>query len=583
MGEFITVEKQREALAGLSPEQKKFTINSLMAKGHELEGLNAKFEFGEAIKNVPSSAWEYGKNIVGALTNPLQTAKAMGDLARGGLRKATQAMGIKLAEGGITGTAKEQELFDAVIDGVVERYGGKEKILNTLEKDPVGVLADISAIISLGGGVVKGAGLATKGIGKTLVATERVADKAKNLLRKPHERIEPFYDAIKSGPEKVAAAGEKISEVGGKIIKAGHKLDPMQAIFPSATAAARKINKHLFYGARQKFMGKATGLIGSKGEKITKTTQLAGKTKRIEGRDIIIPKTVETYLAEIGVHGTPDQMHSQVTKIQLQTQDKVDALLRSVPGTHRSKSATRFLEELQGAYGKVKKGEFIPMKNMSQDMEKILGDIQGLLQKSKTPGGMTLTELNKVKRLGDQILNIYDRSGSVKAGIKAEKLSGLRSSIRGHIENIAKKNGIPDIQKLNKQTQVNLLTRKHLEDMMGLVDERSAVGDQIIFLMGLTGTVATGGIAPLVGAGSVVLGREVLRQPRIRSFIATRMTLLMENEFKTLERGADIATGVRNKKFWDIIRRERKLIQNAFPEIRVAGKIQEKAKEVENK
>ena len=335
------------------------------------------------------------------------------------------------------------------------------------------------------------------------------------------------------------------------------------------------------------------------------------------GRDIVIPKKVETWLGEHGIHGTPSEMHSQVTKIQFQTQDKVDDLLRSVSGTHRSKSATRFLEELRNAYGKVvddivtgtdvtkktstivdrrgnpiqvvkdvdvpykhKEPVFVPMKNMSQEMEQRLGEINELLLKSKTEG-LTLTELNKTKRIGDQILNIYDRSGDVKAGITAEKLSGLRSSVRGHIETIAKKNGIPDIKELNKQTQVSLLTRKHFEDIIGTVDARSAIGDQIIFLMGLTGTVATGGVAPLVGAGAVVGGREIARLPRVRTFIGTRMSLLMEDDFKTLKRG--VTTGVKNRKFWDIVRKERKLLQGAFPELRIAGKIQEKAKEVESK
>ena len=140
---------------------------------------------------------------------------------------------------------------------------------------------------------------------------------------------------------------------------------------------------------------------------------------------------------------------------------------------------------------------------------------------------------------------------------------------KGFIENAANENGIPDIKELNQQTQMALLVKHHLGEMLSKTETRSAMGDQLILLMGLTGTVATGIGAPMMGALAVVGGREIARLPRVRTFMSNRMRLLADGEYKELLRG--IQTGKKSKEFFKIVRREKANLHKMFPELKAAG------------
>lgn len=90
--------------------------------------------------NIPQSAWEYTKNMAHGLAHPFQTATVLGQLLAGGAEK---AMGQE---------TERTKMFNAAAEGFKQRYGGYENFMKTVEKDPVGTLGDISALISLGAG-----------------------------------------------------------------------------------------------------------------------------------------------------------------------------------------------------------------------------------------------------------------------------------------------------------------------------------------------------------------------------------------------------------------------------------------------
>ena len=96
-------------------------------------GEPIKDEFREAvvksIPNIPKSGVQFVKDIVTPLLHPVKTAKAIGNLAVG------------IAEKAIPGEQEKEKFANEFGDFLKDRYGSTESILETIEKDPVGVLA----------------------------------------------------------------------------------------------------------------------------------------------------------------------------------------------------------------------------------------------------------------------------------------------------------------------------------------------------------------------------------------------------------------------------------------------------------
>jgi hypothetical protein len=81
---------------------------------------------GEVLTNIPSSAYKYAEDLLTPILSPIDTASA-------------------LYEAGPSGIAK------AVVQHYVERYGDLDKAMETIKRDPVGAVADVSGI----GGLVR--------------------------------------------------------------------------------------------------------------------------------------------------------------------------------------------------------------------------------------------------------------------------------------------------------------------------------------------------------------------------------------------------------------------------------------------
>ena len=100
---------------------------------------------GGFVGNVFGSGAHLIGGVASAVLHPIQTTKALGSIALGGVQKA------------IPGRQKSEDSFDALISFFKERYGSVEALGETLYKDPVGALADLSVVAG-------GAGLAAKGL-----------------------------------------------------------------------------------------------------------------------------------------------------------------------------------------------------------------------------------------------------------------------------------------------------------------------------------------------------------------------------------------------------------------------------------
>ena len=138
-----------------------------------------------ALKNVPSSALELGKNIITPIIKPVQTAKDIYSLGK-------SIVGVIQP-----GEQGNEETARAVGQFLANRYGSLNAIKNTFANDPVGILADVSILFTGGGSLaartpgmignvgqkIKTVGQAIDPITKTGQAVGKVGGYAgKNLL-----------------------------------------------------------------------------------------------------------------------------------------------------------------------------------------------------------------------------------------------------------------------------------------------------------------------------------------------------------------------------------------------------------------
>ena len=100
---------------------------------------SAGASLGKAISNVPSSAYQLGKNLAQPVIHPIDTLEGFKNLGLGLLEKA----GIKDSTG-------HTKYADALGQYFVNRYGSLENLKRTFEQDPVGLAADHSSFFTGG-------------------------------------------------------------------------------------------------------------------------------------------------------------------------------------------------------------------------------------------------------------------------------------------------------------------------------------------------------------------------------------------------------------------------------------------------
>lgn len=100
----------------------------------------------EAVSNIPSSAMQYGSDIVSAVTSPIETAKTVVDLGAGVLQEILPESVVQF----IGEEPRSRALAQQVGKMLVDRYGDVNSAKETIAKDPVGVLGDISSVLGIG-------------------------------------------------------------------------------------------------------------------------------------------------------------------------------------------------------------------------------------------------------------------------------------------------------------------------------------------------------------------------------------------------------------------------------------------------
>lgn len=561
MGEFITTRKLKE-LVDSAPEgmDAKVLTRSLLDRGHEIEGLNSSFSGLEAVKNVPDSLLEFGKNIASALVSPLKTINALSSMAKGGIRSALEGVNIDLPEGDVAtnlakqipegtpfreqlegalqasplgglgfGDEKDEVVFGSIVEAMTDRYGSGERALETIERDPVGFLADVSAVMT--GGSTLGAKVAatsqrTGGLARVLEGTAKAGRAA--------------------DPVNIAGA------IGGQAAKQIRRVNELTGF-----------NKTMReFAARQ--MSDVIDLTRDKGARLAE--------------DLGMTSNPSSFLNKHNVSGTPEQMLSQLTEIWQTSKAVVDERLSKVPGTFKHADAQVILTELSEVLGK--------QDNLSQASLANFEKLQDLATKHANEG-LTLVEMNDLKRTvsNADIINIFKQSSGVKEGLKAKEIGNALKSVKRLVEDEASKAKIPRIRELNRETQRGKALADIVERRIRAGRRKSTWTDRIsgmlIYGVGATGASVTGTIAPLLGASAIATGLHWLRNPKVKSYMANRVLYMADGDFQLLQ--SFLETGKVTPQIQRILNREKSLLRKAVPELRLAGAAQRTAEKENNK
>jgi hypothetical protein len=137
----------------------------------------------KAVHNLPSSAMNFGENIAGAVSHPIDTLEGLGKLVIGGIQSIP---GATVDKNGFFGDYRP--VADKVGAFYKDRYGSMDGFKYALGSDPVGVLSDLSAVLGIGAG----------GLGKVAeIANIPELTKAVNMFSKASEITNPINAVVK--------------------------------------------------------------------------------------------------------------------------------------------------------------------------------------------------------------------------------------------------------------------------------------------------------------------------------------------------------------------------------------------------
>lgn len=119
---------------------------------------------GAALSNLPRGAGEFYGELAGAVTSPVQTAKSLGQLALGAMRRANPLL-ARASDALYKPEFAEQSdaAFNAAVDHYTNTYGSWENAKRYIAENPVHFLADVSMLFGGGAAAARGAGMTRTG------------------------------------------------------------------------------------------------------------------------------------------------------------------------------------------------------------------------------------------------------------------------------------------------------------------------------------------------------------------------------------------------------------------------------------
>lgn len=142
---------------------------------------------GQAVVNTPASAGRMVSGLYEAVTSPVQTVSGLMDAAAGGLQNVlpkSVTNFINQFETNPEAAQRAMTAANAVGGAMKERYGTLEGIKQTIATDPVGVVGDLSTLLTGAGMAVRGPAMVAGAVATKLPAAGRVASTMSNVADK---------------------------------------------------------------------------------------------------------------------------------------------------------------------------------------------------------------------------------------------------------------------------------------------------------------------------------------------------------------------------------------------------------------
>lgn len=155
---------------------------------------------GKTVANIPSSAANLGKNLYQIVRHPLNTINNIGAVGAGAIQAGSEALFGSDPNVQKTQTQLENDqAFNSAKDYFVNRFGGMDKIKQTIVNDPVGFATDFATILEGGGGVLKDAGAVSK---------VDALSTAGRTISKVGEAVNPIRQAVPLATKTVSGVGD---------------------------------------------------------------------------------------------------------------------------------------------------------------------------------------------------------------------------------------------------------------------------------------------------------------------------------------------------------------------------------------
>lgn len=173
----------------------------------------------QAIRNLPSSLGQMAQDIYQVVTSPVQTTKAILDVAAGTLQNILP----KSVVDAIGPDPASQAAARQVAQFYANRYGGTENLKQTIAKDPAGFLADVSTVLTGGAGLTRATGTT---VGKVAPTAGRATTTAADVISKTASYVDPLSATVKATS---AGLGTVLPGILGMTTGAG--MQPVQEAF----------------------------------------------------------------------------------------------------------------------------------------------------------------------------------------------------------------------------------------------------------------------------------------------------------------------------------------------------------------
>jgi len=440
-------------------------------------------DVAKTIGNIPKSGFMLTKDIWTAISNPIDTAKTIKTLVEGASANLAQATlentewGQKIIEvanqsridRGLPELERDEEgkykvpeteasaIADQVGAYYRDRYGSWDNMKESLVEDPVGVLGDVSAIVSGGGTAVSKVGTASR--------FSKVADVGRTISR--------VGDVIEPTTAITRGTGTMAGVIKGSL--------PGRVVSEASPTASRFVEGQVV---------KALDLTQGDVARITEKT----------GNDVTDFVTRNDVLKE-----TPEMTAKALNDFSKTQYDLVRSEVAKVTDVYKATDVPRARQALETVKNTV--DELPGLEDVSTEVNKLLEQ-----------DTYSLSDIQRIKEILDANTNIYTRSGEARGVATAQGLANVRSELRGFIEDEVSRvtDGQTNIGKLNN----DVATSRELANAIELRETRGMTRQQLSVFDGILGFSAYTATGDPVTALGIVVAKKVAETPSMRIAVA---------------------------------------------------------------